>query len=112
MTQLAQLLEKKAAMEAEMAALQKSLDEARRAERANVIASIRKMLADNGLTVEDLGLKSAVKVSRNTGDLSGRKVAPKYSDGAGHTWTGRGLQPNWIKAALAGGKKLEDFLIK
>lgn len=112
MTQLAQLLEKKAAMEAEMAALQKSLDEARRAERANVIASIRKMLADNGLTVEDLGLKSAVKVSRNTGDLSGRKVAPKYSDGAGHTWTGRGLQPHWIKAALAGGKKLEDFLIK
>lgn len=112
MTQLAQLLAKKAAMDAEMAAIQKSLDEARRQERANVIATIRKLMAENGLTVEDLGLKGTVKAGKNYGDRRGAKVAPKYSDGAGHTWTGRGLQPNWIKAALASGKKLDDFLIK
>ena len=27
------------------------------------------------------------------------------------TWSGRGLQPNWLKAALATGKTLADFTI-
>jgi DNA-binding protein H-NS len=27
----------------------------------------------------------------------------------GETWTGRGLQPRWLKAALAAGAKLSDF---
>jgi hypothetical protein len=29
----------------------------------------------------------------------------------GDTWTGRGLQPKWLKAAIAAGDQLEDFLI-
>ena len=43
---------------------------------------------------------------------SGRKVAVKYRDEAtGNTWSGRGLQPNWLKAALSEGRKLEDFAV-
>lgn len=30
----------------------------------------------------------------------------------GDTWTGRGLQPRWLKAALAGGATLDDFDLK
>lgn len=34
----------------------------------------------------------------------------KYRNAAtGETWSGRGLQPAWLKAALAKGKKLSDF---
>jgi DNA-binding protein H-NS len=41
------------------------------------------------------------------------KVAPKYRnpDNTAETWTGRGLKPRWLTAAMKGGKKPEDFLI-
>ena len=32
-----------------------------------------------------------------------------YSDGAGHSWTGRGPQPRWLKEAIAGGRTLEEM---
>lgn len=36
--------------------------------------------------------------------------AVRYRNPAtGETWSGRGLQPKWVAAALASGKKLEDF---
>lgn len=41
-----------------------------------------------------------------------KKSAPtkaRYSDDAGHSWTGRGPKPGWLKAALDAGKTLEDF---
>ncbi len=38
--------------------------------------------------------------------------AAKYSDGAGNSWSGKGPTPKWLKDAIAGGKKREDFLGK
>ena len=39
-------------------------------------------------------------------------VAPKFRDAAtGQAWSGRGLQPRWLRDALAAGKSLEDFRI-
>jgi DNA-binding protein H-NS len=39
------------------------------------------------------------------------KPTVKYRDPAtGSTWSGRGLQPAWVKAALADGKTLHDLL--
>lgn len=45
--------------------------------------------------------------------LKGQKVKPKYRNPANRneTWTGRGLKPRWMVAAIKGGKKLEDFAI-
>ena len=43
--------------------------------------------------------------------LKGRKVPPKYRSRSGETWAGRGARPNWLVAAIKGGKKLDDFLI-
>ena len=105
------LLAQKAAIEKQAAEIEKALQEARRAERAGVITQIKSLLAEHGLTVADLGLKAGGKVSgSNSG--AGRKVAPKFRNNAtGETWTGRGLQPTWIQAAIASGKKLEDFTI-
>jgi DNA-binding protein H-NS len=42
------------------------------------------------------------------------KVAPKYRnpDNPSETWTGRGKPKAWLAAKVAGGAKLEDFLIK
>ena len=39
-------------------------------------------------------------------------VAAKYRNKAtGETWSGRGLQPKWLKAALAAGRKIDDFAV-
>ena len=43
----------------------------------------------------------------------GGKIAPKYRDKDGNTWTGRGRPPRWLSAALnQRGVKKDDFLIK
>lgn len=106
------LLAKKAALEKEAADLEKQLQDARRAERSAVIAQIKSLLAEHGLTVADLGLKAGSAKAPGTSANAGRKVAPKYRNSAtGETWTGRGLQPKWVQAAIASGKKLEDFAI-
>lgn len=41
------------------------------------------------------------------------KSAAKYADPSNskRTWTGRGHQPKWLKEAISGGKKLDDFLV-
>lgn len=108
MTTYQDLLAQKSALEKQAAELEKALAEARRAERAGVIAQVKALMAEHGLTVADLGSKPGKAPSAS----AGRKVAPKYKNTAtGETWTGRGLQPKWIQAALASGKKLEDFAI-
>jgi DNA-binding protein H-NS len=112
MSNYQELLAQKAALEKQAADLEKQLQDARRAERASVIAQIKSLLAEHGLTVADLGLKAGGKAPSGGSASAGRKVAPKYRNAAtGETWTGRGLQPKWVQAAVAAGKKLEDFAI-
>ena len=43
--------------------------------------------------------------------ITGRKVAPKYRDKDGNTWSGRGAQPRWMTAAIKAGARRDDFLI-
>ncbi len=108
MTSYQDLLAQKAALEKQSAEIEKALTDARRAERAGVIAQIKSLMAEHGLNAADLSGKSGKAPSAS----AGRKVAPKYRNTAtGETWTGRGLQPKWIQAAVASGKKLESFLI-
>lgn len=112
MSNYQELLAQKAALEKQAADLEKQLQDARRAERAGVIAQIKSLLAEHGLTVADLGLKPGKPASAGGNPSAGRKVAPKYRNAqTGETWTGRGLQPKWVQAAIASGKKLEDFAI-
>ncbi len=43
---------------------------------------------------------------------AGAKVQAKYRDPAtGATWSGRGLQPKWLKVKLEAGHKLEEFAL-
>jgi len=39
------------------------------------------------------------------------KVPPKYRGSKGETWAGRGAMPVWMRDAIKGGKKQDDFLI-
>jgi DNA-binding protein H-NS len=58
------------------------------------------------------GTGSAERATRRGSKLKGRKVAPKYRDRSGNTWSGRGATPRWMKAAMKAGAKRDDFLIE
>ena len=93
---------------AQKAALEKKIAEAQRSARADAIAKVKALMAEYGLTAADLAGKAAVATKAD----GTKKVAAKYRDPAsGQTWTGRGLKPKWLQAALAGGKKIEDFAL-
>lgn len=84
MTTVAQLLEQKAALEAQIEAI-------RKAENADAIAKVKALVTEHGLTQQDIfgGAKRGRKASGS--------VAAKYRDPAtGATWTGRGKAPKWI----------------
>jgi DNA-binding protein H-NS len=58
------------------------------------------------------GSPAKEKTTRRKGSSrKGSKVAPKYRGPGGETWSGRGLKPRWLTAAVKDGKKVDDFLI-
>jgi len=93
---------------AQRAALEKQIVEAQREQRSAAIAQIKALMAEYGLTLADIGSRAAAAPARR----GSGKVAAKYRNAAtGETWSGRGLQPNWLKAALAAGRSLSDFAV-
>lgn len=99
---------------AQKAEIERRIAETQRAERAEAIAQIRSLMSQYGLTLADIGARAATPppAPRTPSSREGAKVAPKYRDAAtGQTWSGRGLQPNWLKAELAKGRTLAEFLI-
>ncbi len=102
------LIAQKAQLEKQQAELERKIREVRQSERNAVIARIQALMQEHGLTAADL--KPAARGRKPTAQPV-RKVAPKYRDQAGNTWSGRGLQPKWLRAALAGGRKLQDFAV-
>lgn len=102
MKDLAELLAQKAALE-------QQIIEAQRAQKSQAIAQVKALMSEHGLTLADLGSRPAA--SRRGGG-GGSKVAAKYRNSqTGQSWSGRGLQPNWLKQALADGARLEDFKV-
>ena len=93
---------------AQKAEIDRQISEARRQERSDAVSKVRQLMAEHGLTAADL----IAKTPNPRASTSGRKVAAKYRDPAsGQTWTGRGLKPKWLSAALETGKQLTDFTV-
>jgi DNA-binding protein H-NS len=113
-------------MIAQIEELKKQAEKTRKEEFSAVVKAIKKQIADYNITAEDLGFKPTAAKGRGkfgkTSTKAGRKprgkratagikVAPKYRDEAGNTWTGRGKQPKWVAAAISSGRTLESLLI-
>lgn len=66
-----------------------------------------------GKALEDFMVSAAPKKAAQTAKKATRaQRRPStvlYRDDAGHSWTGRGPQPRWLKEALAQGKTLSDL---
>lgn len=72
--------------------------------KAEARAAAEKAARDHGFSLDDL--LSAQK-------KSAKKNPPKYRnpEDPRQTWSGRGRQPGWVKAALDEGRDLDDFAI-
>jgi DNA-binding protein H-NS len=113
--------------------LQREAENLKAKEVADVIARIREAIEHYGITADELyghhvsrrgrGRRAAgaaktargnaaAKTGAKTASARKRSIPIKYRDEAGNTWTGRGSKPRWLAAALADGRKIEDFLLQ
>ena len=95
---------------AELQAYQKEVEAAikgyEKKRRTDALAAVRAVAKEHGFSLEELmGAKPAGKAAA--------KGVARYANPAdpSQTWSGRGRQPAWIKAALAAGKSLDTMAI-
>ena len=110
---LTELIAKAQALEAQRIGLDAQIEAAR--VKADAIDNIKAHMESAGVTLDDLGYGSikpaADKPAKASTSRKGAKIEPKFKAPTGETWTGRGLQPRWLKQALAGGATLDQFKI-
>lgn len=76
---------------AQRAALEAQIEAARKQELSDVVAKVRGLVQEYGLTADDVFSSRRASTGRGP-------AAPKYRDpDSGKTWTGRGKPPDWIK---------------
>jgi len=94
------------ALRTRIARLQKQLVAAEKA-KGPAIRKVQALMKKLGVTVADLGGRAGtVKAGRPI-----TKVAIKYRDRKGNTWTGRGKTPLWLVEAEKKGMKRDQFLV-
>ncbi len=112
---MSDLIQQAANLRAQAAALEAQAAEQRFAARAGVLEQVKATVAEHGFSATELGLKAG-KAGRppkagRTHPSAGKKVAAKYKDNSGNTWTGRGVKPRWLSLAIANGASLQSFAI-
>jgi len=99
--------------------LERQADVLARREASEVLARIRQAIAYYGFESKDLFGQPAKRTRRvavperavPVKAPAKRKIAVKYRDSNGNTWTGRGSRPRWMVAALSKGKSVDDFAV-
>lgn len=106
-----------AAIKAEQRLVSKSTPDAKAAERARKKAATLTPETALAAALKEAEAKPAAAEQQASKQASKRAASPttktppvRYRNAAtGETWSGRGPQPRWLKAALASGKHLADF---
>lgn len=97
---------------AQKEALEREIERTKQQGRTDAIEKIRALMTEYSLSVADLAGKAGKASRGKSSKGKTAKVPAKYRDSStGDTWSGRGLQPRWLKAALATGRKLDEFAL-
>ncbi|UTM01302.1 H-NS histone family protein [Alcaligenes sp. NLF5-7] len=91
----------------EIARLQRDADKLKQKTRSKVISDMLRLMKEHDLTLEDIA-QAFHKNPLKTKAVS--KIRYQHPDG--HTWTGRGRTPTWIKQIESEGRSREDFAVK
>ena len=97
----------------QIAELQRKAATIRETERVAAIENIKSLMATFEISRSELSSnKRPLKRAKSANaERHSQKVPPKYQNSSGNQWSGRGLQPRWLKAAIAKGATVESFLI-
>lgn len=107
------LMERRDTLQAEISSIEAQIAEKQAEAKKATIDKMRTMMAEAGITLSDFEPARGSRVQPGVRATKGRKVPAKYRNPTtGDTWSGRGIKPKWMQAALADGKTLEDFAIK
>lgn len=103
-----------AEIQAQIVELTAKADQMRFEQRSKAVADAQAIINSFNLKASDLVFSSdkIEKSAKSVSVKSTRKAEIKYRDNNGNGWSGRGLQPRWLKAELEGGKALSDFLVQ
>jgi len=83
-------------------------------EKKAALAAAEKAAAAHGFSLADITDEAPAKKTTRKAKPGPKKAsAPKYRnpDDKDQTWTGKGRQPEWFKAAIAAGKSPDDMEI-
>ena len=89
---------------------QKTLRERQQGKRKEVVAQIKELAASIGYAVE----LTEISPDKTAGSSrKGSKVAVKYRnpENPKHQWTGRGMQPKWLRELIEQGRTLHEFTV-
>lgn len=88
----------------EAKALMDQANEILRQEKSSAVADIKATIAKYNISADDLGFAPFGRKQR-------RKHTVAYRGPAGEVWSGKGRQPQWLKAAVDAGASKEQFRI-
>ena len=114
---LSNLIAQREALERQQAELTQLIAEAQMHARREGLARIRQLMAEHGLTAADLaesgrGKRAPKPLLADAPAPSRGKVAAKYRDpNTGESWSGRGLMPKWLRAAVDAGRSRDEFAV-
>lgn len=108
-----------AELEAARADIEAKIAAAKQAAMADSVARVLALMDELGVTRRMLGTpwpdgRRPAKEAKPRHTSAGKKVAIKYrrvTVNGTDTWSGRGLQPKWLKEAIAAGASLESFAV-
>lgn len=103
-------------LEQARAELDAKIAAAKLAAKADAINHVLALMDQLGVTRRMLGKtwpdgRRPAKEAKPRHVSAGKKVPAKYANAAGETWSGRGLQPKWLREAVAAGASLESFQV-
>lgn len=105
-------------LEARRAKIEQMILSVKCKQKTEAVARVAAVLKAEGLEAGDLLTVPPAKPSRrstsaaNGNDKRHGKVPPKFKDPVtAAEWSGRGLQPRWVKAALASGASIDSLKI-
>ncbi|MCC7321897.1 MAG: H-NS histone family protein [Rubellimicrobium sp.] len=76
-------------------------------EKRRAIDAAERAVAEYGFKLEEL---TGIALPKGRGRKAPSAVKYRNTANPAQTWSGRGRRPEWINAALAEGKSLNDFL--
>lgn len=102
-------------IQAQIAELTAQANQMRQEQYSKAVTDAQSIITSFDVKAADL-VFSSPKVSNAKSEKSASlkpngKAKVKFRDTQGNVWSGRGLRPRWLSAALADGKALDDFAV-